>query len=200
MIYNIRGTSGSGKTHLARSIMALFPKQTPVYQKSGAIHPLTGEVMKDRKQPMGYVLEHPNREKPLYVLGHYNTACGGADTLKGHDYMYYTVQEAHSRGYDVLFESLLLSVEANRALELGKLFGDTVQFIQLTTPVEECIASINQRRLNKNAEAEPVNEDGTRSKYRGSFKIADRLDAQGNKVHRLTRDEAFTFMRESLNV
>lgn len=200
MIYNIRGTSGSGKTHLARAIMALFPEQTAIYQKKGAIHPLTGEVMKDRKQPMGYILNHPNRDKPLYVLGHYNTACGGADTLRGHDYMYHTVREAHANGMDVLFESLLLSVEANRALELGKEFGEFVKFIQLTTPVDDCVASINQRRLTKDPEAQPVNEEGTRSKYRGSFKIADRLDAQGNTVYRLSRDEAFNFLKEQLHV
>ena len=68
-IINIRGTSGAGKSHLARRVMANYPVRKPVH-------------VAGRKQPLYYEYEAPDHNVPLFVVGHYECACGGTDTMK----------------------------------------------------------------------------------------------------------------------
>ena len=67
MIVNIRGTSGSGKSTIVVRVCGLYDKKTP--------HFLEG-----RKNPYYYVFEKEGH-KPLAILGHYESPCGGCDTI-----------------------------------------------------------------------------------------------------------------------
>lgn len=134
MIINIRGTSGSGKSTIIKKVMATYPVKIPV-------------MIKGRKQPLGYYLKREGRPT-LAVVGHYEADCGGCDTIPaGHDKVYELVNYARKEGCDVLFEGLLLAAEYIRASNMNKEIGHELKIIALTTPIDQCLASINARRL-----------------------------------------------------
>src|SRR5678815_803 len=101
MIVNIRGTSGSGKSHIVHGIL-----------KQG--HPIP-QFKDGRKRPMGYVLE-PER---LFVVGSYETPCGGCDTIMSQDEIYDLIRDWARQGYNVLYEGLFASVEVRRTILLN---------------------------------------------------------------------------------
>lgn len=132
MIINLRGTSGSGKTHLARQIMERYGPRK-VYHKPG------------RTQPIGYTFTHPNGGPDLAVVGHYETACGGCDTISSLDEIFSLVRLSHKLGHDVMFEGLLASGEMNRAMALHT-DGLPFEVLVIDITLEECLASVNSRR------------------------------------------------------
>jgi protein gp37 len=65
-VINIRGTSGSGKSTLVRQWLNKYPSK-----------PLFGVL--GRCRPEAYACAVPGVKYPLYVLGPYETPCGGCD-------------------------------------------------------------------------------------------------------------------------
>ncbi len=146
MILNIRGTSGSGKSTIVREIMDLYPGNRLRVKRSPS--PKTG---RQSKNPLCYVLHrHEPHGRPLVVVGHYESACGGCDTIPDMDHIFSIVREAHLSSKDVLFEGLLISAEFNRtyALHTDRM---PLMVIGLSTPLEECLASVERRRANKHS-------------------------------------------------
>lgn len=210
MLINLRGTSGSGKSTIVREIMKLYPSKSPV-------------KIKDRKQPIGYILSRPEG-KDLAVLGHYETDCGGCDTITSLDDIFKHVRWAADQGYDVLFEGLLISAEVNRTTELAT-DGYQLIVVGLDTPLEVCLASVNQRRANnfqrrlERVEAEnedrvtsrkkpkplpeargDVNPKNTESKYKATISTMRRLEENGVQTRWGDRDSALTIIREAFQV
>ena len=210
MIIQLRGTSGSGKSTLARRVMELY---------TGTRLRIKGEPVpgKPRKQPVGYLNSRANpsisgpdmqvRFAPsLFVPGHYETACGGADTITQIDYTFGLVREAVTHGHDVLFEGLLLSADVNKVAALMDL-NVPMHAIILNIPLEECLDSVNARRRAKKGDGAPgVNPKNTASKHKGVMSTIDRLAAAGIQPWIFTgpaadaREQAFLKVRELLNV
>lgn len=209
MIIQLRGTSGSGKSTLARRIMELY---------TGTRLRIKGEPVpgKPRKQPVGYLNARANPSidaalqvffKPsLFVPGHYETACGGADTITQIEYTFGLVRGAVTAGHDVLFEGLLLSADVNKVAALTDL-NVPMHAIILNIPLEECLDSVNQRRrAKKGDDAPPVNPKNTASKHKGVMSTIDRLAAAGIQPWVFTgpaadaREQAFLKVRELLDV
>lgn len=68
-IIQLHGASGSGKTTLVRALMEEWSPVVDIHNT------------KVQRQPVAQLLMNaPNR--PLLLVGHYHTGCGGADTLK----------------------------------------------------------------------------------------------------------------------
>jgi hypothetical protein len=206
MIINIRGTSGSGKSTLVRKVMECYPIKSRVKEEG-------------RKQPIGYILAKA-LHKPLALVGHYETDCGGCDTINNMDDIYNRVRLADKAGYDVLFEGLLISADANRAVALHT-DALPVLVIALNTPLEQCLASVNQRRREAwerrieaiNAENDAldaagrklrpvpeykgdVNPKNTMSKFAGVKSSMKRLEAAGVANVWLSRDEALARIKQ----
>src|ERR1700678_2828377 len=129
MIVNIRGTSGSGKSTLVRAVMDLYPDRMPVH-------------VLGRRQPEKYILTSPGHR--LCVIGHYNSPCGGCDTIKTVDRVYAVVGEALQSGCDVLYEGIMVSDDVCRAVELNA--RSAVHVVLLTTPINECLGAVASRR------------------------------------------------------
>src|SRR5258708_2430353 len=108
MIISIRGTSGSGKTWLAKKIL----------HEPGIYHPPRPVHYKGRKQPLYYLRDavSPDR-RGIAVLGHYESATGGCDTINGNDIPFVICRTLHDR-YDVFFEGLLMAAEQHRTAKL----------------------------------------------------------------------------------
>lgn len=213
MIINIRGTSGSGKSTLVRSLRALYLGPTLTYHEPG------------RKQPLGYV-HHRSAEQepcgpPLGIVGHYETDCGGCDTISKMERIFDLALQAHVRGMDVVFEGLLISADVNRTAVLHQQVGGQLFVLALDIPIEECLDSVNARRLNKQhrrweaqqSEAlvlgqeptpliprEGVNPKNTIAKHKGVRQSCERLKAAGVPVSLCGRVEAYNKAKELLKL
>jgi len=174
MIIMIRGTSGSGKSTIVRKLMDLYPTWLP-------------EQREGRKRPIGYKCE-ADGHRPLWVAGHYETPCGGCDTLPTIDNVYYLVNKAAEAEYDVVYEGLLIQSDIVRCVELGKRFPLIV--IGLNTPLNECLAAIQSRR-DARGDTRPLNPANTAGKL-NSLPGQQRRLTEGNVDFRLlNRDEAY---------
>lgn len=191
MIINIRGTSGSGKSTLVREILRELDF-VQIVSKHG------------RKQPLGYIYREP---KPcgfkLFVPGHYETPCGGCDTIQTMDAVFNLVNEYDEKGMHVLFEGLLISSELKRTVALWERMcengrGDEFLVIQLDVPIEVCLDSVNKRRKAKNPDKGDVNPKNTISKHKGVSNTMAKLENLGIHVARLGRTEAYKLARKEL--
>lgn len=206
MIVNLRGTSGSGKSTITRALMKSYASKTRVF-------------VKGRDRPLGYILNHPGR-RPLAVIGHYETDCGGCDTIKTIDEVYDIVRQCYQNGMDVFFEGLLLAAEYRRSEALHQ-DGLPLRVVALDTPLDVCVASVNQRReesyqrrlertnaINSVKEElghkprpipEPrgdVNPRNTESKYKATFSVLERLRKIGVPVFLVSREAALETIQE----
>lgn len=182
-VINIRGTSGSGKSTLIRRLVELYPEKEPVF-------------VPNRRQPLFYKLRGEGLA-PVSLLGHYETACGGCDTIPSMDRIYELVRERLAEGDSVLYEGLLISAEVNRAVALHN-DGFDLTVVRLDTPVELCIDSVNQRRWAKDPEKPPVNPKNTEAKFKQTLASSKKLAEAGVKVVEADREEAFNVIKQLL--
>jgi len=179
MIVNIRGTGGSGKSTLVRAVMDRYHRKTPKF-------------IDGRKQPYGYVLEWDSTglRPPLWVVGHYETACGGGDTLKSPGDVFDSVRD-HAEGlpgHDVLFEGIISQDDVTRTIALHRSFPLLV--LALTTPIDECLKGIQARR-DERGDDRPLSPKNTESRNRRLMtSILPRLKDAGVEVMKLSREEA----------
>ena len=183
MIINIRGTSGSGKSTIVREIMKQYPTVCKVKEDG-------------RKRPLSYSCVKP-MHRPLMVLGHYETPCGGCDTITSMDKIYALVRHAHEEGYDVLYEGLLLSAEVNRCQQLHE-DGLPLLVIGLDVPLQECIDSVNARRWAKDPEKPGVNPKNTESKHKGTKRSMERFKEAGVQTAWCCRDGSVVLIKDML--
>lgn len=126
MIIQIRGTSGSGKSTVMKRVME-------------RLGPAEAQYIVGRKKPQTY-----KYNGLIYVLGHYESACGGCDTIGSARAVYElieTLRHGPDRARHILCEGLLLSEDVKWSSQLPDL-----RVIYLTTPLETCLAQIKQRR------------------------------------------------------
>jgi len=186
MIINVRGTSGTGKSTVFRKIMEHFPERLRVMKEK-------------RRQPFGYILRRPGRDRPVAVVGHYETPCGGCDTIGSYEEIYDAVRASHDAGMDVLYEGLLISGESARPIKLAK-DGYPLHVLALNTPVEVCIASINERRWAKNPDKPPVKERNTIAKARAVEIAMEKIGEAGVPAEWHDRDGTVARALELLEI
>jgi hypothetical protein len=174
-IVNIRGTSGAGKSTVVRNVMQHYRSMLPNF-------------IADRRQPITYILASPEVEIPLLVPGHYETACGGCDTLKTVDQAYQLVRAAAESKFHVLFEGIMVQDDVMRAIALSAVHPLTV--IRLTTPIEVCLEGIQSRR-DKRGDTRVLNPKNTIARDKSVKRNCDRLREAGVEVLDLDREQAF---------
>jgi|LakMenE18May11ns_1017448.scaffolds.fasta_scaffold9506825_1 guanylate kinase len=179
----VRGTSGSGKSTLVREIMSGYTTKEP-------------EFVEKRKQPWSYTLTEPGK-KPLYVLGHYEVACGGCDTLPTLDIIFNMIKAAHADGKHVIAEGMLLASDVKRAVAVAEETND-VLIVSLTTPIDQCCDNIRTRRALKGNDKE-LNETNTRNRHNYEQKQIEKLKAANVDIRALTYDGALETIRRAFN-
>ena len=175
-IINIRGTSGSGKTTLARSLMEV---------KGG----FERHHVEGRKRPIAMVSQKAN----LAIIGHYDTPCGGADTIPSYDWTMQVIRSYADQGYNVLYEGLLLAADVKRITGLHEA-GYKLVVVHVDIPLEDCLASVNARRRAKNPEAADVNPRNTESKYKSVKTSMTKMEELGIETFTGNREECFRFI------
>lgn len=188
-ILNIRGTSGSGKSHLIREVMARYGAREP-YRIEG------------RKQPLGYMCHRQQHGKPLFVMGHYETACGGCDTItQGYNYIYGFIRNTIEQGYDVIYEGLIMQNEMARAVQLHTDYPGQFTVILLNTPLAECIQSVVARRQERadkrGKEPAPFNPANTEGSFKSTLNQRPRFKDAGVDFRHLSREDA---LRDVLSI
>ena len=154
MIIQIRGTSGSGKTTVMRQVMKEF-QWTPHYQEG-------------RKKPLWYKSNHG-----VYLLGHYESACGGCDTIGSARQVYNLIQEQIPRGVTIICEGLLLSEDTKWSRQLPDL-----RVVFLTTSLGGCLERIMMRR-KKAGNDKPLNPTNTTNRVKVIERARLKLESEG---------------------
>lgn len=186
MIINIRGTSGSGKTTIVKTVMASLEP----YGKIAVNIP-------KRRNPIGYWFG-PKVPRILAVPGHYETACGGCDTISGYDQIFDYVKIGHEGADHCLFEGLLLSEESKRTIQLDRQFPGKLLVIQLTTPESVCLDSIRARREAR-GDTRELNPSNTVNRIRTIDRVCDFLKQEGVNVEQHDRDSAMHRVMEIIH-
>jgi hypothetical protein len=202
MILNIRGTSGSGKTHIVNELVRLYDAMIPVYNNDRDDVLQYGgpfRLPKQRKQPLYYLLRkiEGDEVRTTALLGHYERACGGCDTISSLDTIFGLAREFAEAGQDVIFEGLLVSAEFNRSDALFGNFPHTV--LRLATPMDDCVASVQSRR-DARGDERPLNPKNTLLKDKAIISTVRKLQANGRQVIFADRTEAMFYARSALNV
>lgn len=137
MIIHIIGTSGSGKSTVARDLLAQSEQNHPVH-----------EANTTRKHPIGHELLLPGVGRGVYLVGAYPPGLGtvGCDTIKDVNVIFDIALARHRAGWHVIYEGLF-TMNHTRGPELARAVGPgQLSIIRLDTPEEECFRRINTRR------------------------------------------------------
>ena len=179
---NLRGTSGSGKSTIIRELMSRYKTMEKIF-------------VEGRKQPLCYNLFPDEKEgkSPLFIPGHYETPTGGCDTISdGMNFIYDMINQRIDSGFDVAWEGLIVASDVTRCAALKD--RTDLLVIELSTPIEECLAGIRSRREVKSAlkgvEPKPVDPKNTVAKMKQLKPQRVRFKSMGVDFRYLNREEA----------
>jgi len=148
-IINIRGTNGAGKSHITHKLLVEFGGE-----------PLRDCPVAGLCKPGGvwaYRLSKFPSEQNWFVLGSYETTCGGPDRWNKPGDMEKIEQaltKLAGKG-NVLFEGLVVGSTTKRWIVMQtKLHYIQFVFGYLDTPLRRCIKRVMQRRLKKGVKTE----------------------------------------------
>jgi thymidylate kinase len=164
-IVNIRGCNGSGKTTVVRRFLDKLPRQV---------------LGVNAKRPWGYKVDASawGVKTPVYVVGSYENACGGADGISTQEEIALRVVQAKAYGH-VFVEGLLMSKSSANGhtapilKEHGAIFGF------LDTPWDTCLERVLSRRLAAGNEKEFDPEKTMRMAYKQCHRSAELLTEAG---------------------
>jgi hypothetical protein len=183
-IVQVVGTNGAGKSTLVRTLL----------DEAKRLEPDWYEWLDRRERTVATEVRFENGGG-LFVPGHYQTPCGGCDTLKTVDQVFDLVKRGAEQGYNVLFEGIMVMDTVERTIALGRETDLTV--IGLTTPLDACLDAVRDRRHSRGA-ATQLNPSNTVDRARRCSHRLERLEASGVKVLMMTREEALDWCRANL--
>lgn len=175
MVLNIRGTNGSGKSTAVRHLL----------DRIGGLESMTPHYENGRKKPLYYTHE----ETKLALVGHYETQCGGGDTINGYDKLFGLVMKLCGQGWHVLYESMQTSADTKQIIAVKNAGYDDIRVVYLTTSLEECIKRIEARR-HARGNNKPFNPKSTIGKFRGTETSRPKLIAAGIHTRRASVEQA----------
>ena len=137
-IVRLNGTHGSGKSTVATKIMK-YLNTIPIGSEG-------------KKRPDGYIVTLPQgSSRKLFIVGPYETACGGCDAIQPFAAIWPTVEWAAKRGFHVLFEGALVSTTFGAIGEASREYGKNFVWAFMDTPLETCRERVNGRRAQRGA-------------------------------------------------
>lgn len=160
MLFQLRGTSGSGKTYIVNRLMSKYDFK---------------KILKNEKI-VGYYCQDLN----LFLVGSYERTCGGCDTIKTQDEICKRILTGLKKGWNVLFEGLLPSHLAERYSKVYKWCEHRdipVRYYFLNTPVEICQENVQKRRIRDGKE--PRVAKTLESHHHSTFKSRENLIKMG---------------------
>jgi hypothetical protein len=159
LIINVRGNSGSGKTHLTREFMKLASYVNNTEPDVTFIH----------------------NKKEWAVLGRYGNVCGGCDTIKTQREIANRVAQYTKDGINVWLEGLILSTIYGTVGEFSEQFSDHWVFAYLDTPPYICYERILKRRAEA-GNTKPFNQKNTSARFSTIVRNREIVEAHGRRV------------------
>lgn len=199
----IHGTSGAGKTTLMRRIMDDAAETEADLPIPYIVHSWTDkktQKLKTKTFQLGcyYVLSALHAQTPFLVAGSYSATCGGLDSLSAPgiaDTFYPELKKIADAGHTILMEGLI-QMSMGRALDLVA-SGYEVKAFFLSTPLDECLRRIDERRAA--AGKGPLeNHENTVTKFNDKPRIMKKLQEGGVSCNSVSCDEAFDAIMEML--
>lgn len=188
MIINISGTYGSGKSTLVNKVKDKYPEVNPRF-------------VEDRKRPFGYICINDGDGSELFIPGHYETPCGGCDTLaqfpKMLDFIYALIESHAKEGRHVLYEGSLIESDVRRAKELSE--RHPFKLVTLDLSLDECLASVKARREAR-GNFKPLKPKNTIDRHRLVLRRNERLTLAGVTTMKKNREEALQVCLEEFGL
>jgi hypothetical protein len=206
IILQIRGTSGSGKSTAVRAVMAMANEVRPVTPAA--------DFPKQRRNPVGYVASW-NTATPhfpgargmvvgqcdVFFPGHYETACGGMDTLPSYAVSFGLIKVNYELGRNVVCEGLLAAHDKKQTLAVWEAIGrKDLAILELAEPLEVCLDSVRGRRAARGADPDTFNPQNTIRRYQEVVRSCLQLEEHGIPVHRVTREQVVPKITELLGL
>jgi predicted ABC-type ATPase len=171
---NVRGCNGSGKTTVVRSLLAaaLDVKVESFDVPSHKPIPVTVATL---KAPPAVC-----RNVKIAIIGDYTKdGCTGLDRIKTQAASKYVIEKAADIPdvEVVVFEGVLVSTIYGPWLEWSRKMGSRMLWAFLDTPIEECLARIQNRNGGK-----PIKEEQVRAKHLTISRVQDKARAAGQRV------------------
>lgn len=128
MIVQLLGANGAGKSTIVHTILRQWKGALPCY-------------VSGRKRPLYYVCSRGAGIPPLVVLGHYEIANGGCDTIGSVREIKELIRKVRSTiDCDILMEG-----KTGREPSLVEFKDMAVRPVLLNVSLEKCIASVRER-------------------------------------------------------
>ncbi len=154
----------SGKSYIIAELLTRYTKRR-IY---GVLGP---------RLPEAYELLISGSRVPVFILGPYNTDCGGCDRILPFDLIPPLIEKYAAKGH-VIFEGLLISTFYGCIGDLMEKWGKESVFLFLDTPLEECIQRVNSRRY-KRGDTRNFNPKLLTDKYNTILKVKEKIDRTG---------------------
>ena len=154
-IVSLRGTHGSGKSYVVKSILDRY---------SGKV-----ESKDERGKALTYQVKLHNGSS-LYVVGNYEHACGGCDSIQPYSRIWPIVERLAKLGH-VLFEGALVSSSYGNIGRASEVYGNRMVFAFMDTPVDVCLQRVTDRRKAR-GDARPLNPKNTVQKHDGVWRLS----------------------------
>lgn len=170
-IVKLTGTSGSGKSTIAHWLLQNY-KHIPLNKR-----PTTRKVAKDED----YLIQLPQTNVPLILLGNYDNQCGGCDGIQPYSRIVEKLVDITTRfpKNHILMEGLLIRGYGSVGVFMDELPKKwRVVYATMDTPLETCLARIKQRRAKK-GKTEPLNPKNTEQKFKSGLADFKTLTARG---------------------
>lgn len=180
MIIQVRGTSGSGKSTVVRTVM----------DRLGGKGRWVPVMTSGRKKPLYYTASDSETGRNIVVLGHYESPCGGCDNIGSAAQVYDVLEHTFLSGdrrptpTDVLMEGLLLSEDVKWSSQIPDL-----RVLFLVTPLDECLRRIRGRR-EAAGNTKPLNEANTTNRVGVIERARVKLIDAGVECRRCTSEQA----------
>lgn len=174
MIINIAGTSGAGKSTIAREVKSRA-------LTTDAIH------VEGRRPPVGYRLLLPGVFSPVVLAGAYEAAgTGGCDTIKDAEYNYDLIKSWWSNGWHVVYEGLFVMNHTRGPRLWAETKSVTVPHLQ--TPLDECIRRVLQRRADV-GNTKTLNTKNTEGNFVRANNFATKMSFVGATRIKITTEQ-----------
>lgn len=190
MIINIRGTNGSGKTHLVRELLG-----------AGYTHVHLVNYAKQLKHSIKTEAVQGATRGDRIAVGSYAPGCGGMDRIPSFSIQQDAVMAATKLpGIDiVLCEGVLCSTVAGSWLDFFRGLqqpGEPVFIGYLDTPLELCLERIRERQRASARGERPIKEELVRDKVKAIAATRARFDAVGIPTFTIDHTDPVSSVRE----
>ena len=150
-VYDLRGTHGSGKSHVVHTILKTY-EHWPIVEYEGQLEwRLEPDMAQLEKQKAATRLGYFLPEIDLGIIGDYSKVCGGCDGIKTADEVVRRIR-LFSRNFErTLLEGVLVAHTFTRYKDLALELGN-YHFLFLDTPLPTCISRVRARRWAKGNE------------------------------------------------